>query len=86
MNNTGGLTGFDNVLWKVREQRSGRKPSIKFTYHSFDGEQGKCHHNINNNTDDVVGCRLVRVYHNQFPTTQTLEIELIMWWILINAA
>jgi len=41
-NNTlhGGLRGFDNVLWEVKEQRSGRKPSIKFTYHSFDGEQG----------------------------------------------
>lgn len=41
-NNTlhGGLTGFDNVLWEVKEQRSGKKPSIKFTYHSFDGEQG----------------------------------------------
>merc|ERR1711915_202474 len=41
-NNTlhGGLRGFDNVLWKVKEYRGGRKPSIRFTYHSFDGEQG----------------------------------------------
>jgi len=41
-NNTlhGGLRGFDNVLWKVKEYRGGRRPSVKFTYHSFDGEQG----------------------------------------------
>ena len=36
--NTGGLRGFDNVLWKVKEYRDERKPSVKFTYHSFDGE------------------------------------------------
>jgi hypothetical protein len=39
--NTGGLRGFDNVLWKVNEYRGGRRPSVKFTYHSFDGEQGE---------------------------------------------
>eukprot|EP00253_Pinus_taeda_P014491 PITA_14491 len=38
--NTGGLRGFDNVLWKVQKYRGGRKPSIQFTYHSVDGEQG----------------------------------------------
>eukprot|EP01018_Ginkgo_biloba_P037776 Gb_09745 [translate_table: standard] len=36
----GGLRGFDNVLWDVKEIKGGRNPSIKFTYHSFDGEQG----------------------------------------------
>eukprot|EP01018_Ginkgo_biloba_P037775 Gb_09746 [translate_table: standard] len=41
-NNTihGGIRGFDNVLWDVKEIKGGRNPSIKFTYHSFDGEQG----------------------------------------------
>lgn len=39
--NTGGLRGFDNVLWKVQKYRGGRKPSIQFTYHSVDGEEGE---------------------------------------------
>lgn len=39
--NKGGLRGFDNVLWKVQKYRGGRKPSIQFTYHSVDGEQGE---------------------------------------------
>jgi len=39
--NIGELRGFDNVLWKVNEYRGGRKPSVKFTYHNFDGEQGE---------------------------------------------
>ena len=29
------------MLWKVNEYRGGRKPSVKFTYHNFDGEQGE---------------------------------------------
>ncbi|KAH9295393.1 hypothetical protein KI387_038981, partial [Taxus chinensis] len=36
----GGKRGFDNVLWKVKEMKGGSKPSIKFVYHSFDGEEG----------------------------------------------
>uniref|UniRef100_A0A0D6QTR3 Aldose 1-epimerase n=1 Tax=Araucaria cunninghamii TaxID=56994 RepID=A0A0D6QTR3_ARACU len=41
-NNTlhGGRRGFDNVLWEVKEIRGGKKPYIKFHYHSFDGEEG----------------------------------------------
>eukprot|EP01018_Ginkgo_biloba_P037773 Gb_09747 [translate_table: standard] len=41
-NNTlhGGKRGFDKVLWKVKRVRRGRNPSIQFTYHSYDGEQG----------------------------------------------
>ncbi|KAK7394518.1 hypothetical protein VNO78_15047 [Psophocarpus tetragonolobus] len=42
-NNTlhGGARGFSDVLWKVkRYQREGPSPSITFSYHSVDGEQG----------------------------------------------
>nr|BAX09098.1 aldose 1-epimerase [Cryptomeria japonica] len=41
-NNTlhGGKIGFDKVLWKVAKIRGGAQPSIQFTYHSYDGEQG----------------------------------------------
>eukprot|EP01018_Ginkgo_biloba_P037742 Gb_35839 [translate_table: standard] len=41
-NNTlhGGIRGFDNVLWDVKKIKGGKNPSIQFTYHSFDGEQG----------------------------------------------
>ncbi|KAH9295391.1 hypothetical protein KI387_038979, partial [Taxus chinensis] len=35
----GGLRGFDNVPWKVKERKQGSKPSIKFVYNSFDGEE-----------------------------------------------
>ncbi|XP_057835089.1 uncharacterized protein LOC131045512 [Cryptomeria japonica] len=36
----GGRRGFDNVLWDVVEKKGGSKPSIKFVYHSYDGEEG----------------------------------------------
>ncbi|XP_057835137.1 uncharacterized protein LOC131045561 [Cryptomeria japonica] len=36
----GGRIGFDNVLWEVKEIKGGSEPSIKFSYHSFDGEEG----------------------------------------------
>ncbi|XP_057843051.1 uncharacterized protein LOC131052408 [Cryptomeria japonica] len=36
----GGEKGFDKVVWKVEEQKDGETPSIKFSYHSHDGEQG----------------------------------------------
>lgn len=41
-NNTlhGGKKGFDKVLWRVRRLKKGPRPSIQFTYHSRDGEQG----------------------------------------------
>ncbi|MED6205598.1 hypothetical protein PIB30_019159 [Stylosanthes scabra] len=42
-NNTlhGGPRGFSDVLWKVVEyQKDGDTPKIKFSYHSFDGEEG----------------------------------------------
>ncbi|KAL2330007.1 hypothetical protein Fmac_017588 [Flemingia macrophylla] len=42
-NNTlhGGSRGFGDVLWKVKSyQREGPSPSITFSYHSVDGEQG----------------------------------------------
>ncbi|CAJ1828544.1 unnamed protein product [Sphenostylis stenocarpa] len=42
-NNTlhGGARGFSDVLWKVeRYQNEGPNPSITFSYHSVDGEEG----------------------------------------------
>ncbi|KAK2365814.1 galactose mutarotase [Trifolium repens] len=42
-NNTlhGGPRGFSDVLWKVKKYvREGDQPLIKFSYHSFDGEEG----------------------------------------------
>lgn len=41
-NNTlhGGKRGFDKVLWTVKRVRKGYRPSIEFTYRSYDGEQG----------------------------------------------
>lgn len=36
----GGKIGFDKVVWKVEEQKDGENPSVKFSYHSHDGEQG----------------------------------------------
>ncbi|XP_054803612.1 uncharacterized protein LOC129306867 [Prosopis cineraria] len=42
-NNTihGGARGFADVVWNVeRYQRDGNSPSITFSYHSVDGEQG----------------------------------------------
>uniref|UniRef100_A0A0D6QXL2 Aldose 1-epimerase n=1 Tax=Araucaria cunninghamii TaxID=56994 RepID=A0A0D6QXL2_ARACU len=36
----GGLEGFDKAVWKVEEQKNGENPYIKFSYHSYDGEQG----------------------------------------------
>merc|ERR1712007_126885 len=41
-NNTlhGGKIGFDKVIWKVAKITGGDRPSIQFTYHSYDGEQG----------------------------------------------
>ncbi|KAI4353099.1 hypothetical protein L6164_002073 [Bauhinia variegata] len=37
----GGIIGFSDVLWKVKKyRREGPNPSITFTYHSFDGEEG----------------------------------------------
>eukprot|EP00252_Welwitschia_mirabilis_P020724 TRINITY_DN5134_c0_g1_i1.p1 TRINITY_DN5134_c0_g1~~TRINITY_DN5134_c0_g1_i1.p1 ORF type:complete len:342 (+),score=59.38 TRINITY_DN5134_c0_g1_i1:127-1152(+) len=36
----GGNVGFDKVVWNVEEQKGGDNPSIKFSYHSYDGEQG----------------------------------------------
>ncbi|XP_057835127.1 uncharacterized protein LOC131045551 [Cryptomeria japonica] len=39
-NSIHGKRGFDNVLWEVKEIKGGSKPSIKFAYHSVDGEEG----------------------------------------------
>lgn len=37
----GGKKGFSDVVWKVRKYKNeGHSPSIAFTYHSADGEQG----------------------------------------------
>ncbi|KAI4347615.1 hypothetical protein L6164_008414 [Bauhinia variegata] len=37
----GGKIGFSHVIWKVKEyQKEAPNPSITFTYHSFDGEEG----------------------------------------------
>lgn len=36
----GGKIGFDKVVWKVEERKDGENPSVKFSYHSHDGEQG----------------------------------------------
>jgi len=37
----GGPRGFSDVLWKVEKYvREGDQPLIKFSYHSFDGEEG----------------------------------------------
>ncbi|KAL6139716.1 hypothetical protein ACLB2K_058018 [Fragaria x ananassa] len=37
----GGLRGFSDVVWKVKKYKNGgHTPSIAFTYHSTDGEQG----------------------------------------------
>lgn len=36
----GGEKGFDKVLWEVQKAEHTQGPSVKFTYHSFDGEQG----------------------------------------------
>ncbi|KAI4351611.1 hypothetical protein L6164_005955 [Bauhinia variegata] len=41
-NNTlhGGKIGFSDVIWKVKKYQRESKPSITFTYHSFNGEEG----------------------------------------------
>ena len=36
----GGHIGFDKVLWEAREVIDSNGPSVQFTYHSHDGEQG----------------------------------------------
>lgn len=36
----GGLIGFDKVLWEARKVMDTNGPSVQFTYHSHDGEQG----------------------------------------------
>lgn len=36
----GGYVGFDKVLWEARKVTDGNGPSVQFTYHSHDGEQG----------------------------------------------
>jgi aldose 1-epimerase len=36
----GGLVGFDKVLWEGRKAMDTHGPSVQFTYHSHDGEQG----------------------------------------------
>jgi aldose 1-epimerase len=36
----GGLKGFDKVVWKAEEVKSSEGPSVKFSYHSPDGEEG----------------------------------------------
>ncbi|CAM6083802.1 unnamed protein product [Calypogeia fissa] len=36
----GGLIGFDKVRWQSKEVKDSRGPSVKFTYHSKDGEEG----------------------------------------------
>jgi aldose 1-epimerase len=36
----GGLKAFDKVIWKAEPVRSGNGPSVRFTYHSPDGEEG----------------------------------------------
>lgn len=39
---SGGKRGFSDVVWKVKMYNNkGPTPYIVFTYHSFDGEQGK---------------------------------------------
>ncbi|KAK2419872.1 galactose mutarotase [Trifolium repens] len=64
-NNTlhGGPRGFSDVLWKVKKYvREGDQPQIKFSYHSFDGEEGfpgdlkvtVRNHNSGNILDEVV--------------------------------
>lgn len=38
---SGGKKGFSDVVWKViKHKNEGHSPSIVFTYHSADGEQG----------------------------------------------
>ena len=37
---SGGLKGFDKVVWEVVEHKDGECPSITFRYHSKDGEEG----------------------------------------------
>lgn len=37
---SGGLTGFDKVMWDVVEHKDGECPSVTFQYHSKDGEEG----------------------------------------------
>lgn len=37
----GGVKGFDKVLWKGEVVDSADGPSVKMTYHSKDGEEGK---------------------------------------------
>lgn len=36
----GGLIGFDKVKWEGRKVMDTHGPSVQFTYHSHDGEQG----------------------------------------------
>lgn len=36
----GGHKGFDKVVWEVAEHKEGEHPSITFTYHCRDGEEG----------------------------------------------
>ena len=36
----GGLRGFDKVIWKAQIVRSADGPSVRFSYHSPDGEEG----------------------------------------------
>ena len=37
---SGGLKGFDKIVWDVVEHNDGECPSITFQYHSKDGEEG----------------------------------------------
>lgn len=38
----GGIVGFDKVIWAARKVLDRDGPSVQFTYHSHDGEQGAC--------------------------------------------
>ena len=41
---SGGIKGFDKVVWDVVAHAKGEKPSITFKYESYDGEEGLFFH------------------------------------------
>lgn len=69
----GGLRGFSDVIWKVkRYQREGPSPIVTFTYHSFDGEQGK-----------YFASPFYSLL-NSFSKIKTNYINLFLYYIIIN--
>ncbi|KAJ4959714.1 hypothetical protein NE237_019624 [Protea cynaroides] len=62
----GGNKGFDKVVWNVTDRKDGENPSITFTYHSHDGEEGY--------PGDVI---VTATYTLTSSTTMKLEMEAV---------